>query len=135
MVSSRTHLLKLRIPSSVSGGDADQLFQRKQVLTLGLAVVLVVSNLVGVLPAQATGTCAPEVTGSLAYTAVQVDNDCVVSFTGGSGTWTPEYAGDIWLLMVAGGGSGGGTRNQGQTAGGGGGAGEFYESMATSVEV
>ena len=135
MVSSRTHLSKLRIPSSVSGGDAAQLFQRKQVLTLGLAVALFVSNLVGVFPAQATGTCAPEVTGSLAYTAVQVDNDCVVSFTGGSGTWTPEYAGDIWLLMVAGGGSGGGTRNKSQTGGGGGGAGEYFESLTQEVEV
>ena len=135
MVSSRTHLSKLRIPSSVSGGDAAQLFPRKQVLTWGLAVVLVVSNLVGVLPAQATGTCAPEVTGSLTYTAVQVDNDCVVSFTGGSGTWTPEYAGDIWLLMVAGGGAGGGASGQLSSGGGGGGAGELFESNVFQVQL
>jgi uncharacterized repeat protein (TIGR02543 family) len=78
--------------------------------------------------------CSQAVSGGLAYTATQVGIDCVVQFSG-SGTWTPEYEGEVRLLMVAGGGAGGGPNGQLLSGGGGGGAGELFESSAFEVQL
>jgi hypothetical protein len=99
-----------------------------------LSLVLIVSTLsvISVVAPPAAKAlsntdCAPTVSGITA-TAVASGNDCIITFTSGSGTWTtPQGVTTYRLLLIGGGGAGGGG------IGGGGGAGEFYEVSSTSL--
>lgn len=80
-------------------------------------------------------SCTPSVSGGLQYTVALVGSDCVISFTSGSGSWTPSFDGSVQLLAVAGGGGGGAGRGEDVFPGGGGGAGELVFSSSRNVSL
>ena len=90
------------------------------------------------LTAARVAACTQSVSGELQFEVRVVGSDCVVIFSSGTGSWTPNFDGQVQVLAVAGGGSGGGGRTPGgpvydQDPGGGGGAGELWFSEPTVV--
>ena len=95
------------------------------------ALLLSTFTFVNQSPARAatvgSGACAQSVSSATGVSVTQIGNDCVVTFTSGSNTWTaPSLVNNVRLLAVGGGGAGGGG------IGGGGGAGEFVEYTAAT---
>jgi hypothetical protein len=80
------------------------------------------------LSARAAYSCTPTLTGTLTDTVTTLGNDCIIIFTGGTGSWTaPSNISSVQYLVVGGGGAGG------FHGGGGGGAGGFATSTAFAV--
>ena len=66
--------------------------------------------------------CRPTVSAGLTASAVVSGNDCIITFTAGTGTWTAPSGVTSYKVLVVGGGGGGGA-----DAGGGGGGGGITE--------
>ena len=99
-----------------------------------LALVIAVSTLsaisvVSAPSAQALSNsdCAPTVSG-LTASAIASGDDCIITFTAGTGTWTiPNGITSVSIVVVGGGGGGGGD------GGSGGGGGELRTNTSQSV--
>lgn len=94
------------------------------------ASALILSLFSSATPANAISTsdCTPTVSGSIVTSIAVIDNDCVIVFKSGTGTWTvPNDVTSVRVLIVGGGGGGG------NDEGGGGGAGGFIEDTSFSV--
>lgn len=100
-------------------------------VVMGVGVLaLTLSLLSGATPASAISTsdCTPTVSGSIVTSIAVIDNDCVIVFKSGTGTWTvPNDVTSVRVLIVGGGGGGG------NDEGGGGGAGGFIEDASFFV--
>ena len=75
-----------------------------------------------------SGVCEQTVGSNVGVSVIQDGNDCVVTFTDGSTTWTPPTGVTAVRALVVGGGGGGGA-----WVGGGGGAGGFRDVSSVSV--
>lgn len=93
-----------------------------------LAFILAVSTLSAIsvftaptARALSNSDCSPYVSG-LNASGVASGNDCIITFTSGTGTWTAPAGVTSYKVLVVGGGGGGGA-----DAGGGGGGGGVFE--------
>jgi len=71
------------------------------------------------------------VTDTLTASSAFVGSDCVISFTSGTGTWTPPAGLNAANLLIIGGGGGGGAAYDNAGAGGGGAGLVTYQSLFT----
>lgn len=85
-----------------------------------------------------SGSCESTVSSSAGVSVVTSGNDCVITFTSGSVTWTiPAGVSTVDVLLVGGGGGGGGTFDTAAAGGGGGGGVEelFNEAVTGGSSV
>jgi hypothetical protein len=93
---------------------------------IGLFTALILITSLFIIPTYSfavTQSCTFPSNGTLTGSATTIGNDCVITYTSGTGTWTaPAGITSVQYLVVGGGGAGG------SRAGGGGGAGGYIAS-------
>ena len=107
----------LQLPSRAPGRRAKpQSNSRLVVTTFSAVFALLASGLIPMVSLDSavasttvgTGACEQTVDSSAGVSVTQIGNDCVVTFTAGTTTWTvPTGVSSLALLAVGGGGGGG----------------------------
>jgi len=113
---------------------ADFPLKLRRFVVKSLTLVLAVSSLSAIsavtaptAQALSNGDCTPTVSGVTA-SAIASGNDCIITFTAGTGTWTiPNGITSVAIVLVGGGGGGG------ADGGSGGGGGELRSNSSQSV--
>jgi uncharacterized repeat protein (TIGR02543 family) len=121
----------------LAGNNATFIRRAKRSLHHFLVLVIAVSSLSAISVVSAPSAralsnsdCSPTVSGVTA-SAVASGNDCIITFTSGTGTWTAPTGVSSYKVLVVGGGGGGGADAGG--AGGGGGVFEGTVDLSTQA--
>lgn len=134
-MTKNRYLTGLQLPSKATGRRAKpQSNSRLVVTTVSTVFALLASGLNPLAPVEpataatvGTGACEQTVDSSAGVSVTQIGNDCVVTFTAGTTTWTvPTGVSSVAVLAVGGGGGGG------QDGGSGGGGGEIRRANEIS---